>query len=137
MSTLPQTEALANLPISELNQSVHEFLQPLTELLPDVRLGAVAELIVRGLVTSQSPVVTQIARGASHNDETIWPTCQRAYRFLWNSRFSSRTLRKGLYRVAQHAVSAQHPTYLVVALDPVNFEKPYTLALEGVSRVLK
>ncbi len=135
--TITQTEALANLPISELNQSIHEFLKPFSELLPDVRLRVVAELMVRGLVTSQSPVVTQIARGVSHNDETIWPTCQRAYRFLWNSRFSSRTLVKGLYRVAQHAVTAQQPAYLVIALDPVNFEKPYTTTLEGISRVMK
>lgn len=137
MTTVAQTQALANLPISELNQSMHEFLQPLVELLPDVRLGAVAELIVRGLVTSQSPLVTQIARGASHTDETIWPTCQRAYRFLSNPRFSSRTLNKGLYRVAQRAEAEQPPAYLVVALDPVNFEKPYTQKLEGVSRVMK
>ncbi len=137
MTTVAQTQALANLPISELNQSMHEFLQPLVELLPDVRLGAVAELIVRGLVTSQSPLVTQIARGASHTDETIWPTCQRAYRFLSNPRFSSRTLNKGLYRVAQRAEAEQLPAYLVVALDPVNFEKPYTQKLEGVSRVMK
>jgi len=137
MPTITQSEALANLPISELNQSVHEFLQPLTELLPDVRLGAVAELMVRGLVTSQSPLVTQIARGASHSDETIWPTCQRAYRFLWNERFTSRTLLKGLYRVAYQSVCAQQPKYLVIALDPVNFEKPYTTALEGVSHVMK
>ena len=137
MATVTQTRALANLPIIELNQSMHEFLQPLVELLPDGRLGAVAELMVRGLVTSQSPLVTQIARGASHTDETIWPTCQRAYRFLSNPRFSSHTLSKGLYRVAQRAVAEQKPAYLVVALDPVNFEKPYTQTLEGVSRVMK
>jgi hypothetical protein len=34
--------------------------------------------------------------------------------------------------VAQHA-----PSHLVVALDPVNFEKPYTKKLEGVSTVMK
>ena len=137
MLTITQTDALANLPIAELNHSLHEFLSPLTELLPDVRLSQVAELITRGLVTSQSPVVTHIARGVSHNDETIWPTCQRAYRFLSNPRFSSRTLRKGLYRVAQRDVTEQKPRYLVVAVDPVNFEKPYTHTLEGVSRVMK
>jgi hypothetical protein len=34
-------------------------------------------------------------------------------------------------------VGEQKPTYLVVAVDPVNFEKPYTQNLEGVSRVMK
>jgi hypothetical protein len=32
---------------------------------------------------------------------------------------------------------AQTPAYLVIAVDPVNFEKPYTEKLEGVSHVIK
>jgi len=32
-------------------------------------------------------------------------------------------------------VAEENPDYLVVALDPVNFEKPYTKKLEGVSTV--
>ncbi len=88
-------------------------------------------------VTGQSPIVTQIARGAGYLAESVWPTCQRAYRFLGNKRFSYRTLRKGMYRLGQAAVAAQAPHYLVVAVDPVNFEKPYTHALEGVSTVMK
>lgn len=137
MPTLSQNAPLANLPVADLDRSLREFLGPFVELLPDARLKQVARMITRGLVTSQSPLVTQIARGVSHDDETIWPTCQRAYRFLSNPRFSSRTLFKGLYRVAQRAVAEQKPSYLVVAVDPVNFEKPYTQTLEGVSRVLK
>ena len=34
-------------------------------------------------------------------------------------------------------MAVQSPAYLVVAVDPVNFEKPYTRALEGVSHVMK
>jgi hypothetical protein len=51
---------------------------------------AVAELIAQGIVTSQSPLVTQIARGTQYTDETIWPTCKRAYRFLGNAHFTHR-----------------------------------------------
>jgi hypothetical protein len=137
MLTIAQANPIAKLPVAELDESVQAFLEPVTSLLPDVRLGAVAELLLRGIVTSQSPIVTQIARGAGHLDESIWPTCQRAYRFLGNQRFSYRTLRKGMYRLGQAAVAAQAPRYLVVAVDPVNFEKPYTHALEGVSQVMK
>jgi len=137
MPTIAQNNPIAKLPVAELDRSLREFVSPVSDLLPDIRLGAVAELILRGIITSQSPVVTQIARGASHIDETIWPTCQRAYRFLGNARFSFRTLRKGLYRVAQAAVCAQRPKRLVIAIDPVNFEKPYTRALAGVSQVIK
>jgi hypothetical protein len=122
--------------VAELDQSVQAFLGPVTSLLPDVRLGAVAELMLRGIVTRQSPIVTQIARRAGHLDETIWPTCQRAYRFLDNERFSYRTLCKGMYRLGQASVAAHAPRYPVIAVDPVNFEKPYIQHLEGVSQMM-
>jgi hypothetical protein len=46
-------------------------------------------------------------------------------------------LLKGLYGIAQRSVAEHAPSHLVVALDPVNFEKPYTKSLEGVSTVMK
>lgn len=137
MNTIPHAHALAALPVGELNESLRLFLEPVTSLLPDARLKAVAELLVQGVVSSQSPLVTQIARGVSHPDETIWPTCQRGYRFLGNERFNHWTLQKGLYRVGQVTVAEQRPDYLVIAVDPVNFEKPYTEHLEGVSTIIK
>jgi hypothetical protein len=39
--------------------------------------------------------------------------------------------------VAQWTVAGYAPSHLVVAVDPVNFEKPYTQELEGVSTVIK
>ncbi len=56
---------------------------------------------------------------------------------LGNERLSHRTLLKGLYALAQQQVAQQAPERLVVAIDPVNFEKPYTQHLEGVSTVMK
>ena len=137
MLSIPYNDLLAKLPEGELQDSLHEFLKPVTALLPDTRLCAVAELMMRGIVTSQSPIVTQIARGADHAEATVWPTCRRAYRFLANAHFDHRTLLKGLYGIAQVAVVTQAPEYLVIAVDPVNFEKPYTHVLEGVSTVMK
>lgn len=137
MTTIAQKSELAKLPRHELDASLHQFLRPLTELLPDPRLSAVAELMVQGIISSQSPVITQIARGVAPGEQSLWPTSKRAYRFLSNERFSYRTLRKGLYRIAQNAVREQHPKRLVIAVDPVNFEKPYTQALQGVSTVRK
>jgi hypothetical protein len=46
-------------------------------------------------------------------------------------------LQVGLYRLGQQTVARYKPAALVVALDPVNFEKPYTHDLEGVSTVYK
>ncbi len=65
------------------------------------------------------------------------PTAKRIYRFLNNPRLSADTLFEGLYRLAQQTVAHEQPPYLVVAVDPVNFEKPYTHKLEGVSTVHK
>ena len=135
MPTLPLNETFAKLSVSELNASLHAFMQPVTALLPDVRLGAVAELLTRGIVSSQSPIVTQIARGASYHDQSVWPTCQRAYRFLDNQHFSFRTLRTGLYRIGQQSVRQQRVPYLLIGVDPVNFEKPYSHLIEAVSIV--
>ena len=78
-----------------------------------------------------------MARGVAREDETIWPMAKRMYRFIWNERFSHRELLKGLYGIAQRTVAEHAPSHLVVALDPVNFETPYTKKLEGVSTVMK
>ncbi len=48
MYTIGQINPFANLPIAELDANLHRFADPLTELLPDVRLGTVAELLLRG-----------------------------------------------------------------------------------------
>jgi hypothetical protein len=42
-----------------------------------------------------------------------------------------------LYQAGRQAVVSESPAYLVVAVDPVNFEKPYAQAIEGVSTVHK
>jgi len=137
MSKITQNTRYDKIPISQLHDSLRSFAEPVTTLLPDVRLHEVAHLMLQGLVTAESPIVTQIARGTAHHDETIWLTCKRLYRLLSNDRFSHRTLRKGLYHLAQQVVAEQSPAYLVIAVDPVNFEKPYTHHLEGVSHVHK
>jgi hypothetical protein len=59
------------------------------------------------------------------------------YRFMWNERFNHHQLDKVLCQIARRTVVQDHLDYLVVALDPVNFEKPYARKLEGVSTVHK
>ncbi len=137
MSTIPQGRAIDNLPVAELTETLREFLEPVVRHLPEKRLRVVGELAVRGIIAGRSPLVSRIARGVMGGDETIWPMAKRLYRFVRNGRFSHRELLKGLYGIAQRAVAEYAPTHLVVALDPVNFEKPYTEELEGVCTVLK
>ncbi len=137
MSSIPQNEVIDKLPVAELQASLDLFLQPVLRRLPEKRLRAVGKLAVQGILGSQAPLLTQMARGVVREEETIWPAAKRFYRFIWNKRFSHRDLLKGLYDMAQRTVAEHKPAYLVVALDPVNFEKPYTAKLEGVSTVMK
>jgi hypothetical protein len=137
MGSILQDAAIDKLPVAELQADLDLFLQPVLRRMPEQRLRAVAKLAVQGILGSQSPVLTQMARGVVREEKTIWPAAKRFYRFVWNERFSHRDLLKGLYAMAQRAVAEQKPSYLVVALDPVNFEKPYTEKLEGVSTVMK
>ena len=137
MHRIQQESTADNLPAQELTDTLRAFLEPVSRHLPEKRLRDVSNLAVQGVIGGQSPLVTQIARGVERGGETVWPTAKRVYRFLWNTHFSHRDLLKGLYEIAQRTVAQYKPSHLVVALDPVNFEKPYTRALEGVSTVCK
>jgi hypothetical protein len=137
MNSILRNGAIDNLPVAELQAEMDEFLQPVLGCLPEKRLRAVANLAVRGILGSQSPLLTQMARGVVREEETVWPAAKRLYRFIWSQRFSHRDLLKGLYGIAQRTVAQHNPAYLVIALDPVNFEKPYTSQLEGVCTVMK
>jgi hypothetical protein len=137
MASILQNDAIDKLPVAELSATLDLFLEPVLKHLPEKRLREVGKLAVQGVLSGQSPLVTQIARGVAREDETVWPTAKRLYRFIWNPRFTHRVLLKGLYGIAQRSVAEHMPSHLVVALDPVNFEKPYTRSLEGVSTVMK
>ena len=137
MSSISEKDLLANLPAEELMSSLQEFLRPVLTHLPEARLRQVVVSAVRGILAAQSPVLTEMARGGQPQDTLNWPLAKRFYRFVANARFDHRDLLKGLYGIAQRSVARAPRQYLLVALDPVNFEKPYTAALEGVSTVLK
>jgi hypothetical protein len=137
MNTILQNSAIDKLPMKELTTTLDGFMEPVLANLPEKRLREVSKLAVQGVIGGQSPLITQMARGVKRRDETIWPMAKRLYRFIWNKRFSHRDLLKGVYGVAQRTVATQTPGRLVVALDPVNFETPYTKKVEGVSTVMK
>ncbi len=128
---------LDKLPTDELDETLSEFVAPFTEVLPDERLRQVVPLAVRGIVAGESPVITAMARSAERTESSTWAAAKRIYRFLENERLSARLLGEGLYECARATVEEEDPEHLVVALDPVNFEKPYTYELEGVSTVHK
>ncbi|MFN8458863.1 MAG: hypothetical protein U0401_30140 [Anaerolineae bacterium] len=129
--------ALDKLPVAEVEDSLHTFLQPMMTVLPDKRLQEVVPLAVRGILGSETPIVTQMAQTVARTESGVWAAAKRIYRFLDNERFTHSELEHGLYEISQANIRQEDPPYVVVALDPVNFEKPYTHELEGVSIVHK
>jgi hypothetical protein len=137
MNKIQRNGTIDKLPVAEIQATLHAFMEPVLMQMPEKRLQTVVELAVQGILGGQSPLVTQMARGVMREEETIRPMARRLYRLIWNGRFSHRDLLKGLYGIAQRSVAADEPSQLIVALDPVNFEKPYAQRLEGLSTVMK
>jgi hypothetical protein len=137
MHNIPLSEIFAKLPVKEMDETLNEFLAPVAELLPEQRLRRVVTQAVRGILAQETPVIAAMAQSISRQEMDCWAAAKRLYRFMANQRFNHHRLYKGLYRVGQRTVREEHPEYVVVALDPVNFEKPYTKELEGVSTVYK
>lgn len=137
MLNIPLSDIFAKLPVKEMDETLDEFLAPVAELLPEQRLRRVVSQAVRGILAQETPVIAAMAQSISRQEMDCWAAAKRLYRFMGNQRFNHHQLYKGLYRVGQRTVREEHPDYLVVALDPVNFEKPYTKRLEGVSTIYK
>jgi hypothetical protein len=135
--TLTLETIFAKLPIAELNETIAAHVLPLVQLLPDKRLGAVVACIILGILGHQTAVITEMAGANSKEKGETWPIAKRIYRFLYNPRVKTESLYQGLYEIGQQVVEQENPAYLVVAVDPVNFEKPYAKAIEGVSTVHK
>jgi hypothetical protein len=128
---------IAKLPIEHIRAAIRQHIEPLTSQLPDKRLGRVAELIILGILGRQPPVITAMARHSAKDEGETWAVAKSIYRWLGNERLTSQALFASLYQIGQQAVALERPQYLVVAVDPVNFEKPYAEAIEGVSIVYK
>jgi hypothetical protein len=137
MLNIALTETLAKLPVAELQASIRDYVEPMTEILPDKRLREVVSQSVQSILATETPVIAAMSRSVSRVEADCWAAAKRVYRFLENERFNHHLLFKGLYRMAQKTVEQEAPAYGVVAIDPVNFEKPYTQKLEGVSTVYK
>ncbi|MBN1218402.1 MAG: hypothetical protein JXM69_05710 [Anaerolineae bacterium] len=116
---------LDKLPVIELENSLHPFLNPMMKVLPDKRLQQVVPLAVRGIIGSETPVVTHMAQTIARTESGVWAAAKRVYRFWGNDRFTHQELGDGLYAISRANVQVEDPFYAVVALDPVNFEKPY------------
>jgi len=128
---------LAKLPIMEIQTTIQSHTDALMGMLPEKRMKKVLENMLLGILGGQTPVITGMARQNGKTEGETWAVAKSMYRWLGNKRLETEVMYQGLYEVGQQVVKRENPDYLVVAVDPVNFEKPYTKALEGVSVVHK
>ena len=135
--TITSDNYLAKLPIQEIKTTIHQHIIPMLALLLDQRLKKVVEQMVLGILGGETPVITAMARQNNKAEGESWATAKRIYRFLENRHLQTEEIYEGLYQVGRKAVEREAPEYLVVAVDPVIFEKPYAKAVEGVSIVHK
>lgn len=135
--TITLKSILAKLPITQIEETIHKHIQPLIKMLPDKRMRRVIEIMILGILGGQTPVITEMARQNSKGDGESWATAKRIYRLLANKHLKSDDIYEGLYEIGQQVVEQEQLDYLVVAVDPVNFEKPYVKNLEGISVVHK
>lgn len=136
MNIAPES-ILAKLPILEIEETIQSHMKPLMEMVPDRRMKKVLKNMMLGILGGQTPVITGMARQNGKAEGETWAVAKSIYRLLGNERLKTKVIYEGLYQVGQKVVERENPGYLVVAVDPVNFEKPYTKALEGVSVVHK
>ena len=90
MLNIPPAKILNKLPIAEMEQTLNEFISPLTELLPDKRLKKVVPLAVRGILTNETPVIAAMAQSVLHQEADCWAAAMRLYRFMKKKRFNRR-----------------------------------------------
>jgi len=136
MNIAPET-VLAKTPMEEIKRTIQAQSQAIVQALPDKRLGRVIDDMLLGILGGETPVVTEMARQISKEDGKNWANAKRIYRLLDNKRLKTSTLYEGLYQAGCQIIAREKPKYLVVAVDPVNFEKPYIKVVEGASIVHK
>ncbi|RME58426.1 hypothetical protein D6779_06485, partial [Candidatus Parcubacteria bacterium] len=123
--------------VQTTQKGLKDFLQPFTRIFPDQRLKRNGEALIQGLIVSQSAHITKAMWTGSEPSGGAWAQAKRGYRLLHNARVTVWRWTKSLYRLAQRTVSEEGADRLVVAIDPVQFEKPYARRIEGVSQVHK
>ena len=125
------------LPIEELRETIREHIKPMRKRMPDKRLCGVLEMIMLGILGGETPVISEMGRSNSKEEGESWAVAKRIYRFIWNKRVKTESLYEGLYEIGQGVIAGEELEYLVVAVDPVNFEKPYAEDIAKVSVVHK
>lgn len=116
---------------------LNEYMEPYASALPDARFSEGLLLLAAGMLAARSPQASKAAAHAPQDEQEATSLLKRFYRLLKTPRFQHRQWLKVLYADARQVVEAHDKERVVVALDPVNFEKAYAEKIEGISTVRK
>lgn len=112
-------------------------MSPFAAVLPDARFAEGLQLLVAGMLSARSPQPAKAAAHAPQDGQDGQALAKRFYRLLQTPRFRHRDWLKLLYADARRVVEASAVERVLIALDPVNFEKAYAKRIEGISTVYK
>lgn len=129
-------EAFQSAAESLLNE-LWEYVDPYAEALPDARFADGLRLLAAGMLAARSPQPAKAAAHAPQTDQDETSLAKRFYRLLRTPRFGHRQWLKLLCVDARQVVEASDVDRVIVALDPINFEKAYARRIEGISTVRK
>jgi hypothetical protein len=77
MQNIALSETLAKLAAAELLASIQEFVEPMTEILPDKRLQAVVYHYIQGILATETPVIAALSRSVSRIEANSWAAARR------------------------------------------------------------
>ena len=72
MMNISLTEIFAKMPVEELEQTMNEFLAPVTDLLPEKRLRRVVPDAVRGILAQETPVIAALAQSTPRQEMSCY-----------------------------------------------------------------
>jgi hypothetical protein len=116
---------------------LNKYMEPYARVLPDARFSEGLHLLAAGMLAARSPQPSKAAAHAPQDEPEARSLMKRFYRLLKTPRFKHGQWLKVLYADARRVVEASDKERVIVALDPVNFEKAYAEKVEGISTVYK
>ena len=120
-----------------LKGTLEAFIAPFAAVLPDARYRKTLHQFVPAMLAAGSPQPARAAAYAPEPPANPWALAKRFFSLLHTSSFSHQDWLQVLYQDARQVVDEAGVTKVLVAVDPVNFEKPYARKLEGISKVYK
>lgn len=138
MLSIPEALGKFKCLTAALRAELDVFLAPFAAVLPDARYRQSLRLLVPGVLAARTPHPVTAAAHAPDPPASRWALAKRFLSLLHTPRFSHRAWLQVFYLLAGAQVAALPAQQrLIVALDPLNLEKPYARKLEGISKVYK